>query len=153
MTKISSAFSFKIHYKDMDMYSVLYHPKYFEICDSARNEAFKEFGYPVEKQLSDKVGFTVGGITDVQFKRPIFISESLYVFTRLQILSPKNCLAEHWIQENPNYDDQLMGAIFKAKFNLVFVSIEEVIGYPLNNKNIEDMKVIPFNEMALRMLT
>lgn len=62
----------KVVYKDLDMYSVLYHPRYFEFSDTARNRAFQDFGYPIEEQMKDKVGFTVAGIENAAFMRPFY---------------------------------------------------------------------------------
>ena len=148
MEKLATPFQEHIHYRDLDMYSVLYHPKYFELCDNARNQAFKEFGYPIEDQLKDKVGFTVGGITDVVFRRPIFMDEKIFIFTKFSKTSTKSCLVEHWIQSCDDHEKRATTEIFKAKYNLVFVSIGEVAEYPLNISNIQKMKVVNFNSMA-----
>ena len=68
-------FTTRINYKDLDMYSVVFHPNYLALVDDARNSAFAEFGYPVEEQLKDKVGFTVAEISNLTFKRPLFMGE------------------------------------------------------------------------------
>lgn len=142
----------KIAYRDLDMYSVLYHPRYFEFADTARNQAFQDFGYPIEEQLKDKVGFTVGGINNVLFKRPIFMAEEITVFTETVSVTPKSCEVLHWITlgkdetEIATGDEKLSKAIFQATFKLVFVSMEDISEFPLNGKNIKNLKAISFNE-------
>ena len=144
MEKLATPFQEHIHYRDLDMYSVLYHPKYFELCDNARNQAFKEFGYPIEDQLKDKVGFTVGGITDVVFRRPIFMDEKIFIFTKFST----DVLHGQTYTILKKKKKRATTEIFKAKYNLVFVSIGEVAEYPLNISNIQKMKVVNFNSMA-----
>ena len=70
-------YSTSIHYKDLDMYSVVYHSNYLVLVDDDRNRAFADCGYPIEDQLSDKVGFTVASITNLNFKRPLFMGNQL----------------------------------------------------------------------------
>jgi YbgC/YbaW family acyl-CoA thioester hydrolase len=141
----------KVHYKDLDMYSVMYHPKYFELLDSARNQAFEDFGYPIEEQCQDKVGFTVAGIDDVVFKRPLFMGEICTVYTEVASISARSCKVLHWIklgdllEEELDSELKMKNLIFKATYNLVFVSIEDVIEFPLNAENVSRMKSIEFN--------
>lgn len=142
----------KVEYRDLDMYSVVYHPKYFEILDSARNQAFQDYGYPVEEQLRDKVGFTVAAIEGVTFSRPMFMGEEISVFTEVTEVSKKSCKVLHWITLGtipPDFSDpekKYSSAIFKACYTLVFVSIEAITEYPLNKDNIFGLKTLPFNE-------
>lgn len=143
-------FHTKVGYKDLDMYSVVYHPKYFEFADTARNQAFQDFGYPVEEQLKDKTGFTIAGMENVSFKRPLFMGEEITVFTEVVEVSTRSCKVLHWISLGSDTHDidlanKLVRAIFHATYTLVFVSLEEVGGYPLNGENIKKMKAIPFN--------
>lgn len=142
----------KIAYRDLDMYSVLYHPRYLEFADTARNQAFQDFGYPIEEQLKDKVGFTVGGISNVLFKRPLFMGEEITVFTETISVTSKSCEVLHWITLGKDETEILKGeekfskAIFQASYKLVFVSIKDISEFPLNGVNIQNMKAISFNE-------
>lgn len=144
-------FKTKVLYRDLDMYSVAYHPKYFEFADTARNQAFEDFGYPVQDQLKDKVGFTVAGMENISFKRPLFMGEEITVFTEASDFTSKTCKVTHWI--NLGIDDSEISdenkfskAVFKATYTLVFVSIDEIKDYPLNAGNIKKMKVVEFGE-------
>lgn len=149
--KVHRHFS-NIAYKDLDMYSVLYHPRYLEFADTARNQAFQDFGYPVEEQFKDKVGFTVAGIDNVMFKRPLFMGELITVFTEVTSVTSKSCEVQHWItlgkdeSELAKGEDKFINAIFRATYRLVFVSIAEIEEFPLNSKNIKGMKAVAFNE-------
>lgn len=142
----------KICYRDLDMYSVLYHPRYFELADNARNQAFEDFGYPVEEQLRDKVGFTIAAIDNVAFKRPLFMGEEVTIYTEVTDASSKSCKVTHWInlgkEDSELFDgeNKFSKAIFKANYTLVFVSIAAIEEYPLNGKNISGMKTQDFNE-------
>ncbi len=144
-------FKTKVSYRDLDMYSVAYHPKYFEFADTARNQAFEDFGYPVQAQLRDKVGFTVAGMENVFFKRPLFMGEEITVFTEASDFTSKTCKVTHWI--NLGSDDseivsesKFSKAVFKATYTLVFVSIDEIEELPLDAENIKKMKVIDFSD-------
>jgi YbgC/YbaW family acyl-CoA thioester hydrolase len=134
------------------MYSVVYHPRYFEIADSARNQAFSDFGYPVEEQLKDKVGFTVGSIDEVRYKRPLFMSEEITVSTEVLDVSKKSCRVRHWMNVGSG-DSNLESAIFSAVFILVFVSIEDINEFPLNAENIRRMKAVEFNLKVKSLLS
>jgi YbgC/YbaW family acyl-CoA thioester hydrolase len=135
-----------VHYKDLDMYSVVYHPNYLVLVDDARNRAFADYGYPIEDQLSDKVGFTVAGITNLSFKRPLFMGESIDIYTELISTSNRSCEVLHTIRlSNSSEADP---DVFSANFQLVFVSISDIEQFPLNSSNIKKMKVIPFNDRA-----
>lgn len=138
----------KVAYKDLDMYSVLYHPKYFELVDTARNQAFEDFGYPVEEQLKDKVGFTVASIDGVRFKKPIFMGQKISVYTKVTSVQSKSCIVLHWItnEEHESLEDDLESAIFIATYTLVFVDISLIPDFPLNAQNIKGMRAITFNE-------
>lgn len=133
-------------------YSVVYHPKYFEILDSARNQAFQDYGYPIEEQLRDKVGFTVAAIEGVTFSRPMFMGEEISIFTEVTEVSKKSCKVVHWITLGalaPDFTDskkKYSSSIFKAHYTLVFVSIEAIGEYPLNKDNIFGLKALPFNQ-------
>lgn len=148
----------KIHYKDLDMYSVMYHPRYFELADSARNQAFKDNGYSIEEQLGDKVGFTVAGIDEVTFKRPLFMGEDVSIFSEVIEVSSRSCMIRHWMSlsdELLNIEDprsELVNAVFIATYTLVFVSIDEIGEYPLNGSNIKRMKVVSLNDKAKKTL-
>lgn len=148
------SYTTKICYRDLDMYSVLYHPRYFELADAARNQAFEDFGYPIEEQLLDKVGFTVAGIENVSFKRPIFMAEEVTIFTEVIDASKKSCEVMHWINlgKDPSTGDDKSKAIFCATYSCVFVSIAEIKEFPLNADNIIGMKAIEFNEKVKTLL-
>lgn len=155
--QIVHRFHTKVSYKDLDMYSVTYHPNYFVFADTARNQAFEDFGYPVEEQLRDKVGFTVAGIENVSFKRPLFMGEEITIFTELLEASSKSCKVLHWIflghdTEEIDPDNKLSKSVFFATYTLVFVSLENVNEYPLNGENIKKMRAIPFNGKAISCL-
>ena len=147
-----------ITYKDLDMYSVLYHPRYFEFADTARNQAFKDFGYPIEEQLKDKVGFTVASINNVAFKRPLFMSEVITIFTEVTSVSIRSCEVLHWINLGEDHSEattdsiKFVKAIFKAEYDLVFVDISGIPDFPLNCHNINQMKTVPFNEKVKKNL-
>lgn len=151
-------FHSKIAYKDLDMYSVLYHPRYFEFADTARNQAFQDFGYPIEEQLKDKVGFTVAGIHNVAFKRPLFMNEAITIFTEVTSVSLKSCDVLHWINlgkdelEIGTAEMKLQKAIFKAEYKLVFVDISGIVDFPLNASNISGMKAIAFTDKVKSLL-
>lgn len=143
----------KVQYKDLDMYSVMYHPNYFQFADDARNQAFADFGYPIEEQLKDQVGFTIGSMNDVVFKRPLFMGETVTIFTEVMKISSRSCEVMHWIELGDksleiSLDgvDKMVNAVFKAVYTLVFVSTAEINEYPLNALNIKRMKTINFNE-------
>lgn len=138
-------YRFKIQYCHLDTYSVVFHPRYLEIADSARNQAFADFGYPVEEQLKDKVGFTVGSIDEVRFKRPLFMAEDIIVSTEVMDVSRKSCRVRHWINVGTN-TNEFKDAIFSAIYTLVFVSIEDVNEFPLNAENVKKMKAVEFNQ-------
>jgi YbgC/YbaW family acyl-CoA thioester hydrolase len=150
-------FNTKVSYRDLDMYSVAYHPKYFEFADTARNQAFADFGYPVQDQLKDKVGFTVAGMENVSFKRPLFMGEEIDVFTEASDFTNKTCKVTHWINVG-NDDSEIIEeskfskAVFKATYTLVFVSIDEIGEFPLNAENIKRLKVVEFSEKVRRSL-
>lgn len=144
-------YQLKIQYSHLDMYSVVFHPRYFEITDSARNQAFADHGYPVEEQLKDKVGFTVGSIDEVRFKRPLFMSEEIVVSTEVIDISKKSCRVRHWINLSSG-QSKLEDSIFSAIYTLVFISIDEVNEYPLNAVNIKKMKAIEFNQKVNNLL-
>jgi YbgC/YbaW family acyl-CoA thioester hydrolase len=139
------------------MYSVAYHPKYFEFSDTARNQAFEDFGYPVQDQLKDKVGFTVAGMENVSFKRPLFMGEEITVFTEASDFTSKTCKVTHWINVGSDDSDiveesKFSKAAFMATYTLVFVCIGEVGEFPLNAENIKKMKVVEFSEKVRRSL-
>lgn len=150
-------FKTKVSYRDLDMYSVAYHPKYFEFADTARNQAFEDFGYPVQEQLKDKVGFTVAGMENVSFKRPMFMGEEITVFTEATDFTNKTCKVTHWINLGSD-DSEILAenkfakAIFKATYTLVFVSIDEIKEFPLDAENIKKMKVAEFSDRVKRNL-
>ena len=135
----------KITYKDLDMYSILYHPRYFEILDTARNQSFQDYGYPIEEQLKDKVGFTVASIDNVQFRRPLFMAEDISVFTEVKSVHSKSCSVQQKISIGKTYD-QNHNSVFEATFSLVFVDISKINEFPLNAENISRMRAIPFTE-------
>lgn len=146
----------KIQYKDLDMYSVTYHPRYFEFADSGRNQAFADFGYSVEEQLKDRVGFTIAGMQEVAFNRPLFMGEEITVFTEVIEVGRKSCKVNHWItlgydKSDIDKDNKFGAAIFKATYSLVFVSIAQV-SLPLNRENIKDMKAIEFSDRVKTQL-
>lgn len=146
----------KIQYRDLDMYSVMYHPRYFELADTARNQAFESLGYPVEEQFKDLVGFTIASIDGATFSRPLFMGEEVTVFTEFRTKTSRSCEVTHWIKlgnaDITSEEDKFGGSVFKANYILVFVSLAAVKGLPLNSMNIRDMKAIPFNEKAVRLL-
>ena len=150
-------FKTKVTYRDLDMYSVAYHPKYFEFADTARNQAFADFGYPVQDQLKDKVGFTVAGMENVSFNRPLFMGEEITVFTEASDFTSKTCKVTHWINVGSGDFDiveesKFSKAAFKATYTLVFVSIGEVGEFPLNAENIKKMKVVEFSDRVKKSL-
>ncbi|MFP5386038.1 MAG: acyl-CoA thioesterase [Bacteriovoracia bacterium] len=145
-------YKLNIQYCHLDMYSVVYHPRYLEIADSARNQAFSDFGYPVEEQLKDKVGFTVGSIDEVRYKRPLFMSEEITVSTEVLDVSKKSCRVRHWINVGSGASN-LESAIFSADYTLVFVSIEDINEFPLNTENIKRMKAVEFNQKVKKHLS
>lgn len=142
------SYTTKICYRDLDMYSVLYHPRYFELADCARNQAFEDFGYPIEEQLLEKVGFTVAGIENVSFKRPLFMGEEITIFTEVVDVSKKSCKVAHWIclGSGSSVDSDKSKAIFLATYCLVFVSLSGIEEYPLNGTNITGMRAVEFHE-------
>lgn len=146
----------KIHYRDLDMYSVMYHPRYFELADTARNQAFESLGYPVEEQFKDLVGFTIASIDGATFSRPLFMGEEVTVFTEFRTKTSRSCEVIHWIKlgnaDLTSEDTKFEGSIFKANYTLVFVSLAAVKGFPLNSINIMEMKAIPFNEKVVRLI-
>jgi YbgC/YbaW family acyl-CoA thioester hydrolase len=135
---------YKIRYSDLDMYSVLYHPNYFKICDSARNQAFEDYGYPVEEQLLDKVGFTIGSIKDVRFLRPIFMAEEIIVTTETIDVGRKSCRVKHAFSLLSKRDE----IIFAAEYNLVFVSLNNIGEFPLNANNFNRLQTMEFTPKA-----
>lgn len=145
-------YQLKIQYCHLDMYSVVFHPRYLEIADSARNQAFADFGYPVEEQLKDKVGFTVGSIDEVRFKRPLFMGEEIVVSTEVLDVSKKSCRVRHWINVGSG-TNEFKDAIFSAIYTLVFVSIEDINEFPLNADNIKRMKAVEFNQKVKTLLS
>lgn len=157
MTSITThKFVTKIHYKDLDMYSVMYHPKYFELADTARNQAFESLGYPVEEQLMDLVGFTIASIDGANFSRPLFMGEVVTVFTEFKTKTARSCEVLHWIKlgdaDIVSEEEKFEGSVFKASYTLVFVSLSEVKEFPLNSINIKKMKAIPFNEKVTKLI-
>jgi acyl-CoA thioesterase FadM len=134
----------------------MYHPKYFELADTARNHAFESLGYPVEEQLKDLVGFTIASIDGATFSRPLFMGEEVTVFTEFRYKTARSCEVIHWIKlgntEITDTEARFEGNVFKANYTLVFVSLAEVNEFPLNSINIKKMKAIPFNERAGKIL-
>jgi YbgC/YbaW family acyl-CoA thioester hydrolase len=140
-----------IKYSDLDMYSVLYHPNYLELLDTARNQAFKFYGYPIEEQFADKVGFTVAGINNVEFKRPLFMDENISIFTEVISFTKRSCEVRHWIELDSS-EKEAKKVIFKAEYSLVFVSIAGVDGFPLNAHNVKGLKAIEFTDKVKTLL-
>jgi acyl-CoA thioesterase FadM len=108
-------------------------------------------------QFKIKVGFTVAGMENVSFKRPLFMGEEITVFTEASEFTSKTCKVIHWI--NVGSDDseitkenKFSKAAFKATYTLVFVSIDEIEEFPLNAENIKKMKVVEFSERVKRGL-
>lgn len=139
-------FATKISYKDLDMYSVVYHPNYLELADTARNQAFEDFGYPIQEQLKDKVGFTVAAISNVLFKRPLFMGEEITVFTEVINASTKSCEVLHRIELKSSEETSTSLEVFRASYTLVFISIADIQDFPLNSDNIKAMRSIPFSD-------
>ena len=131
-----------VRYSDLDMYSVVYHPNYLILLDSARNQSFKDFGYPVEEQFKDKVGFTIAGIKNIEFKRPLFMDEKIDIFTEVISFSKRSCEVKHWIQLNQ--PDGAGIIVFNAHYNLVFVTISEIEDFPLDAQNVKGLKSLEF---------
>ena len=137
----------KIRYKDLDMYSVLYHPNYFKLLDDARNEFFESIGYPIETQFKNKVGFTVAAINDVTFKRPLFMAEEVMVSTEVNKISQKSLELSHKIVDAPNNS-----LVFEATLSLVFVNIEGIL-LPLTKDSISNMRTQNIPEDIKKKLT
>ncbi len=142
----------KVRYDDLDMYSVAYHANYFKFLDQARNQAFEELGYPIEEQLKDKVGFTVGAINKAIFSRPLFMAEEISVFSEVIETSSKACKVRQVIapaaQEAIKSLDEIKDIIFDSELRLVFVSFKEAGELPLDLKSVGKIQAIAFNEKA-----
>lgn len=143
----------QVRYNHLDMYTVAYHPNYFIFLDKARNQAFKDFGYSVEDQLKDKVGFTVASMDNISFRRPLFMNEEITIYTKCFEKGDKSCKVKNYITLTKDYsDDEIENlnsdprVIFSATLNLVFVSIKDIPSWPLNSQNIKDLKTVIFSD-------
>lgn len=104
------------------------------------------------------MGFTVAGIENAAFMRPLFMGETITVFTEVASVSSKSCIVWHWINLGKDEsdilteDEKFSKAVY-AQLKLVFVDISEISEFPLNAQNIRGMKAIPFNEKVKSRLS
>ena len=152
-------FDTKIRYNDLDMFTVTYHPNYLVLCDKARNQAFEDFGYPIQDQLKDKVGFTVGSIDKCRFNRPLFMGEEVSVFTKLlehtsKTLKVRQLICPKGVNDNEsNTDVDIYEHIaFSLDITLVFVTIESIKSMPLSLNNASGIRAVDFSAKALETL-
>ena len=135
----------KIKYKHLDMYSVLYHPRYFELLDDARNQFFEDIGVPIEKQFQDQIGFTVAAIENADFLRPIFMAENITVTTEVINISKKSMKVKHGILINNE-------PVFSADYSLVLVSIQGIDRLPLSLENSSKLRTVEIDNQTKEKL-
>ena len=144
-------YNYQVGYDNIDMYSVMYHPEYLKVCDKARNKAFEDYGYPVEQQLKDKVGFTIGGI-NCRYSSPILMGEKLSVFTKCVEANKNRCKVFHYItletDDHVDIGDEASKKkiLFSAEYTLVLVSIDKISEFPLSRQNVKSLEVREFSE-------
>ena len=75
-----------VYFSDVDMGGVLYHARYFDYCDRARQGALAELGFSFRDMLSMNVGIAVAG-AKVSFKRPVYFGDEVLIRSRLKEMS------------------------------------------------------------------
>jgi YbgC/YbaW family acyl-CoA thioester hydrolase len=128
ITQLIFTYFHKVRFSEVDAGQALYHPRYLEIFDGARENMFEELDHPVNKMLKNGEALSVVDL-QIKYRKPCFLADPLVVETQVTELRPKVLILNQRIFRPAQEHDPIEPSrtlCTEAKITLIHVSLAEM---------------------------
>ena len=123
-----------VHFSDVDMGGVLYHARYFDYCDRARQSALEELGFAFKDMLSMNLGIALAS-AKIAFKRPVYFGDAVLIRSKVKEVTGTMVIIDQEIYECgevQNYENPRARSHVEVHIVFIDLATKKKTGIPLD---------------------
>lgn len=129
MTKNVHHYSQIVHFSDVDVGGVLYHPRYLDYLDRARLSALKDNGLSYGEFIQLGYALVVAEV-QIKYLRPAFFEENLHIYSSIsevkdRILIVNQVISKQVLKTEIQNIDEIENQVTNARITLVCINLKD----------------------------